>query len=282
MINETTKRFGSDYPPDTDYVKACCAAVYESDWAKLLLGDTFHPGGLAITEQLGRLLNLNPGDRVLDVASGPGSSAIFLAQKFGCEVIGIDYGTEAVAIANAAATEAGLAGQVRFEQGDAEKLPFDAAQFDVVICECAFCTFPNKQIAAAEFARVLRPNGRVGISDLTRSGPLPPELNSLLAWITCIADAQPVDHYLAYLETAGLTIRRVEPAPNALHRMVRDIQGKLLGAELMVKLNKINLPEVDFEEAKKVARVAAETIRTGGLGYVLLTAERFPVNKVNV
>ena len=50
-----------------------------------------------------------------------------------------------------------------------------------VVCECAFCTFPDKSRAAAEFARVLRSGGRVGISDLTRSGELPGELDGLLA-----------------------------------------------------------------------------------------------------
>ena len=49
-------------------IKACCAALYESDWAKLLLGDSFHPGGLQMTERLGTLLQLRPGMVVLDVA----------------------------------------------------------------------------------------------------------------------------------------------------------------------------------------------------------------------
>jgi arsenite methyltransferase len=62
--------------PAADEVKACCAALYESDWARLLLGDSLHPGGLALTERLGSLLGLGPGDRVLDVACGPGTSAL--------------------------------------------------------------------------------------------------------------------------------------------------------------------------------------------------------------
>jgi cyclopropane fatty-acyl-phospholipid synthase-like methyltransferase len=64
-------------------LKACCATLYESDWAKLLLGDSFHPGGLQLTERLGTMLQLQPGMVVLDVASWPGSSALFLAERFG-------------------------------------------------------------------------------------------------------------------------------------------------------------------------------------------------------
>jgi arsenite methyltransferase len=73
-------------------VKQCCAALYESDAAKLLLGASFHPGGTRLTERLGQILNLTPQTRVLDVASGKGASALFLAARFGCEVVGIDYG----------------------------------------------------------------------------------------------------------------------------------------------------------------------------------------------
>jgi ubiquinone/menaquinone biosynthesis C-methylase UbiE len=64
-----------------------------------------------------------------------------------------------------------------------------------VICECAFCTFRDKSAAASEFARVLKPGGKVGLSDLTRSGILPAELDGLLAWVACIADARPISEY---------------------------------------------------------------------------------------
>ena len=59
---------------DSDFVKACCTAVYESEYTKLLLGNSFHPGGMALTERLGALLELKPTDHVLDVATGQGSS----------------------------------------------------------------------------------------------------------------------------------------------------------------------------------------------------------------
>ena len=255
-------------------IKACCAAVYESDWARLLLGDSFHPGGLALTERMGILAGLEPGKRVLDVAAGAGASALYLAERFGCQMVGIDYGRESVAAATLAAAEAGLSGQVQFELGDAESLTFEDGSFDAVINECAFCTFPDKRTAAAEMARVLRPGGRLGLSDLTRSGPLPAELDGLLAWIACIADAQPLEHYVNYLETAGLTIEQTEAHDEALSQTVSDVRGKLLGAELLVKLKKIDLPGADFDQAKTIARDAAEAVREGKLGYALIVARR--------
>ena len=84
-------------------VKACCATLYESDFARLLLGDSFHPGGLRLTERLGAKLGLGAGREVLDVASGKGESAMFLAQRFGCEVVGVDFGPENVRQAHARA-----------------------------------------------------------------------------------------------------------------------------------------------------------------------------------
>ncbi len=141
-------------------LKVCCTAVYETQWAQILLGDSFHPGGMALTERLGQLLKLSPNDKVLDVASGRGTTAVFLAETFGCEVVGLEYGAQAVADANELAQSAGLAERAYFKQGDAEQLPFEDNLFDVVICECAFCTFPNKAQAAAEWARVLKGNGR--------------------------------------------------------------------------------------------------------------------------
>lgn len=259
---------------DATALKTCCATLYESDWARLLLGESFHPGGLALTERLGELLGLGPGHRVLDVAAGRGTSAIFLAQRFGCQVVGVDYGADMVAEAAGLAQEAGLSDRVRFEHGDAECLRFANETFDAIICECAFCTFPDKPAAAAEFARVIRRGGRVGLSDLTRTGSLPSELETLLAWIACIADAQPIGDYVGYLENAGFVTDRIEPHNTVLGDMIKDVRTKLVGAELLVKLRKLELPEADFEQAKALARSAAETVQRGQLGYALVIATK--------
>ena len=257
-------------------LKGCCANLYESDFARMLLGDSFHPGGVRLTERLGIMLQLGSGVGVLDVASGKGESAIFLARRFGCEVVGIDFGTDNVKESNSRALAAGVSGLVSFRQGDAEKINFPDASFDVIICECAFCTFPDKRAAASEFARIVRPGGRVGLSDLTRSITLPPELRGLLAWIACIADARPAKEYVGYLEAAGLGNALVEAHDEALAEMVRDIQGKLLGAEVMSKLKKLDLEGVDFAQAKTLARAAADAVRAKTLGYAIIAAQRGP------
>ncbi len=254
-------------------LKSCCADLYQSDLARLLLGDSFHPGGLALTERLGQLLRLGPDDAVLDVAAGRGTSAIHLATVFGCRVVGVDYAAANVAAATEAAARAGVTDRVTFRLGDAERLPVADASFDAAVCECAFCTFPDKPTAAAELARALRPGGRVGLSDLTRRGDLPPDLDGLLAWVACIADARPVEEYVAYLHGAGFGEPTVEPHDDALADLVAGIRQKLLGAQLMAQLGKLRLPGVDWDGAGAMARAAFEAVKRGQLGYAAIVAE---------
>src|SRR6266478_3407757 len=256
----------------TETLKQCCAKLYESDFAKILLGDSFHPGGLKLTERVGSLLHLTPQSNVLDVASGKGATALFLAERFGCHVVGIDYSAQNIADANQLASVKALSSLVRFERGDAESLPFPDKSFDAIICECAYCTFPNKTDAAREFARVLRPGGRVGLSDLTRGPSLPNELDGLLAWIACIADAQPVDGYAEYLRSAGFELEKVELHDEALTEMVQQIRMRLLSAEVLVGLKKLALPNVDFTSAKQMAQSTLSAIQQGQLGYAVLIA----------
>jgi ubiquinone/menaquinone biosynthesis C-methylase UbiE len=247
--------------------------LYESNLARYLLGESFHPGGLQMTRRLGDLLRLNSDSRVLDVACGKGTTAIFLAKEFGCQVVGIDYGMKNVEAARALAQVEQVEG-LQFERSDAETLPFADASFDVVICECAFCTFPQKALAAAEFFRVLRPGGRVGISDLSRMEVLPSELDGLMAWIACIGDAQTVESYTTYLQKAGFSVDQVEPHDAALREMVDQIRLKLLGAEIMTGLNKLQLPGVDLGAAKRMASSTMAAIKQGQLGYALIGATK--------
>jgi ubiquinone/menaquinone biosynthesis C-methylase UbiE len=220
------------------------------------------------------MLDLQPGHIVLDVASGLGTSAIYLAQRFGCQVVGVDFSGQIVEQASANAAEAGISQLVQFKQGDAERLPFEGGSFDALICECAFCTFPSKPQAASQFARVLRPGGRIGLSDLTRSAPLPPELDTLLAWVACIADAQPMEEYTSILSQAGFSMGPPELHDEALAELINEVRGKLLVAELMVNLKKLEVPDwIDFDQVGRLAQITAETVNQGKLGYALFSGE---------
>ena len=260
--------------PEHEQVKQCCARLYESDLTRFLLGDSVHPGGLQLTGQLGRMLGLSPASRVPDVACGKGTTAVFLAKEFGCEVFGIDYGDQNVAAARSLAQAGHVDSRVQFDRSDAENLPFSDGSFDAVICECAFCTFPDKAASAKEFFRVLRRGGHVGISDLTRAEILPNDLDGLLAWIACIGDAQTVEGYTAFLRDAGFSVDSIEQQNDALKEMVDQVRMKLLGAEIMTGLNKLQLPGLDLGAAKRMASSAMAAVKQGQLGYVLIRAAK--------
>ncbi len=292
-------------PSDSAGIKQCCANVYGSDAAKYLLGDSFHPGGLQLTEELSSLLALGPNTTVLDVAAGKGTTAHFLAETFGCHVIGIDLSEQNVLDARIETSARGLSNLVEFHLADAEALPFEAEEFDAIICECAFCTFPSKQTAAAEFARVLKPGGRVvdaiicecafctfpskltaaaefarvlkpggrvGISDITRDSMSLPDLDGFLAWIACIGDAQPLESYTRWFLDAGMSISTAEYRSHYLQEMVQGIRSKILMAEIMVGLKKLELPGLDFTQAKTFSKAAQDAIAANHLGYGIIVA----------
>ncbi len=110
----------------------------------------------------------------------------------------------------------------------------------------------------------------MGLSDITLDGLLPPELTGLFAQIVCIADALPLDRYEALLEEAGFRMDRIEMHTEALTSMVRNARARLLGAEMIMKVGKLEIPGVDIGQAQIVAISAADAIEEGTLGYGLL------------
>jgi arsenite methyltransferase len=252
---------------------SCCAATYSSDLVALLLGDSYHPGGLALTRRLADRLALAPGKRVLDVAAGRGASALMLAREFAVTVDGVDLSAANMALATGAARAAGVA-DAAFFVGDGAALPFPDGLFDAVVCECAFCTFTDKPAAAAQFARVLRPGGRVGITDVTASrAALPDELTTLGARIACIADARPLDGYAELLTAAGLRVRHTERHDAAIVRLIDQIEARLALIRMTARA-KAEALGLNFEQVGPVLGAARTAAAAGRLGYGLLVAER--------
>ncbi|WP_344967927.1 class I SAM-dependent methyltransferase [Salinactinospora qingdaonensis] len=261
-------------PAWADDVKACCAAAYGTDAVALLLGTAYHPGGLALTRRLAGALSLAPGQRVLDVAAGPGATARLLALEHEVLVDGVDLGEHTVLSAREATVRAGLAERVAFRVGDAEQLPVTDAGYDALVCECALCTFPDKTVAAAEFARALRPGGRVGITDVTVAPEgLPAELAGITGWVACIADARPSADYEQLLVDAGLRPLRRERHDTAIARMVDEIEARI-GMFEMTAPERLAAAGVDAEAVRGYLVAARRAVEAGTIGYTLLVAEK--------
>ncbi len=270
------QRFRGVSAGDPETVKACCAAAYGLDLVALFLGESYHPGGAALTRRLADTMELRPGARLLDVAAGVGTTALLLARERGVDVIGIDLGASQVARARARARARphGRDGLAAFEVADAERLPLADGSVDAVVCECALCTFPGKDTAAAELARVLRPGGRLGISDVWLDPQrLDPQLRGLAGRVACLADARPIAEVIGTLEGAGLTVSHVERHDDALLETIEHVETRLRALRLA------DLPPLrglDLRRGIDLTRRAADAVRRGDAGYMVLVATRPP------
>jgi arsenite methyltransferase len=249
--------------------KSCCATAYSSEAARFLLGDSFHPGGDAITDELARALAAGPGDLVIDIASGPGSSTERVERLSGCDVLGIDISPATVSAARGRAVARREARALRFVCGDAEALPLADASVDGALCECAFCLFPDKPKAAAEIARVLRPGARLALSDVwVDRDRLAPELLSLDAYIACLAEALPLARTAEVFTDAGLTIERSERRDEVIAPMLERIAARLRLARL---IGGGPLAGV-IDRAERLVAAAEGALRDGALGYGIVVA----------
>ncbi|MDH7599655.1 MAG: arsenite methyltransferase [Sedimentisphaerales bacterium] len=171
------------------------------------------------------LAALRPGEVVLDLGCGPGLDVFIAAKKVGPtgRVIGVDMTAEMLAKARASARsfseKTGL-DNVEFRLGQIEHLPVADASVDVVISNCVINLSPDKQQVWREIARVLRPGGRVAVSDLALLRPLPEALRqSVEALVGCIAGAVLVDETKAMVQDAGLVDAVFQIHPEYVDRM---------------------------------------------------------------
>jgi len=157
-----------------------------------------------------RHLGLRRGETVLDLGSGAGFDALLAAREVGDEgrVIGVDMTPQMIDRARANAAKAGL-GQVEFRPGRLEDLPVEDASVDAVTSNCVINLVPDKARVFREIARVLKPGGRLAVSDIVIDGELPEAVRrDLLAYVGCVAGALRREEYFSALAAAGLS--RVE------------------------------------------------------------------------
>jgi SAM-dependent methyltransferase len=162
--------------------------------------------GLGCGAPIGHL-KLQPGETVVDLGSGPGLDAFLAAQQVGAKgrVIGVDMTPEMLERARASAAKAGIT-NVEFRQGRLERLPVESATVDAVTSNCVINLVPDKAAVFAEVGRVLKPGGRVVVSDIVLERPLPQAVaKDVFAWCGCVAGASDRRDYFAMIESAGLS-----------------------------------------------------------------------------
>lgn len=186
---------------------------------------------------------LKPGETVLDLGSGGGFDSFLAARAVGPtgRVIGVDMTPEMISRArkNARKVEAN---NVDFRLGEIEHLPVADQTVDAIMSNCVINLSPEKEAVFAEALRVLKPGGRLAISDVVAIAPIPPELqNQAAALAGCVAGAAPLEDLKAMLANVGFVDIRVTIAP----RSAEIVDSWLAGASKFIASATIEARRLD-------------------------------------
>ena len=194
------------------------------------------------------LASLKAGEVVLDLGSGGGLDVLLAAQRVGSAgyVYGLDMTDEMLAVARRNAEKAG-ASNVEFLKGDIESIPLPDASIDVILSNCVINLSPDKGEVLREAFRVLRPGGRLAVSDIVVDGDLTGlpvsevQIRAALSWAGCIAGALTIDQYRQLLSGAGferidIDVRQrytaedlLSDAPDTLSVLPAEVVNDLVG-----------------------------------------------------
>jgi arsenite methyltransferase len=225
---------GCGQPADCGCDSGCCGAATAEEpgfGAELYAAlDRDQLPDTAVLASLGcgnptAVAELQEGETVLDLGSGGGIDVLLSARRVGPtgKAYGLDMTEEMLALARHNATQAG-AGNVEFLKGQIEAIPLPAETVDVVISNCVVNLSADKPAVFAETFRVLRPGGRVGITDVVADDHLSPEDRAERgAWVGCIAGALSKAEYQAQLAAAGfadISVAFTHPVGDGLHSAI--------------------------------------------------------------
>jgi arsenite methyltransferase len=177
------------------------------------------------------LAQLHAGETVLDLGSGGGIDVLLSARRVGPEgkAYGLDMTDDMLALARENQKKSGLA-NVEFLKGQIEHVPLPDGAVDVIISNCVINLSADKDRVLSEAFRVLKPGGRLAVSDVVVQRPVPPEVRrSLELWVGCVAGALEVRDYRGRLERAGFTDIEIEVTREY---RAADARAFLLGAGL--------------------------------------------------
>src|SRR5947208_3054416 len=173
------------------------------------------------------------GETSLDLGSGGGSDVLLSARRVGPtgKAYGLDMTDEMVALANDNQRKAGI-DNVEFLKGEIESIPLPDDSVDVIISNCVINLSADKDRVLREARRVLKPGGRIAVSDVVTRGEMLPEIRqSVLLWVGCVAGALEENEYRTKLASAGF--EKIEIEPTRIYR-IEDAREFLSGQNIDV------------------------------------------------
>jgi len=182
-----------------------------------------HPGGLKATRMLVDALSITSESRVVDIACGKGSSAIYLAKNWGCRVVGIDIATDLIQVARDNARREGVSAKVTFQVGNAMELPFPDNSFDVALSQAMLVLVEDKVRTIKEAHRVIKEGGRAGWLELSWKREINADFMDKVSNVLCAYCMTNVSTYEGWQQTfrnAGIT--------DLLIKKGRNVRGTFL------------------------------------------------------
>lgn len=218
----------------------------------------------------GRRAGITAGTMVLDIGSGIGGPACYLAQQFGCRVLGVDVSAVGHAQAVARARDTGLNHLVQFRLGDIHAVALPRATFDVIIGLDAWCHIPQRTMLLQRCATLLRPGGRLAFYDHVERLPMPEEQRQRLYALWRFPGLESPQSYMEALRAAGLRLLyHEETSAYAVRFYSRLLEGYL---EQRAAFEAVRGPE-RYREGLERLEMSQRLAATGVLGQLACIAE---------
>ena len=258
-------------------IVACCDMVYGHPLAEALVGESFHPGGLARTRALLAASGLSAGARILEVGCGLGASARLAAAEFGLTVDALDV-SEAV-LEQARERSAGV--DIRWQRDDVARIAAASKTYDAVLAECVLAAASRPE-AMAQIVRVLRPGGLLLISDVEVTGDAIPYLEpgTVLGAALCVGSAWLPGEFERRMASDGLKLARYWDRSDDILRMIDRVEGRLTVARTLLARPAgpgLPAPAPGLPEPgtlKSIATSLRSSVAEGRLGYFAAIARR--------
>jgi ubiquinone/menaquinone biosynthesis C-methylase UbiE len=227
--------------------------------------DQDHYGGFEATDTLVALADIRGEHAVLDVCSGLGGPARWLAHRLGCKVTGIDLTQSRVDCARRLSERVGLSHLVDFVQGDATAMPFPNARFDRAMGQEAWIHIADKTTLLSEIRRVLKPGGVLGFTDIISCAPLTSDEAIQMADEMQFPTIDTAGHYLAALKASGFAVERQDDLSSGwkdilmarlrMYRSLRDTTVARFGEAHFAKWDRTYSSFVDLFVAGKLGGI---------------------------